>query len=109
MNQAVGNHSVEGRGDFQVVLDQLLGAHGGLGGADCLPPGIHQGSRGVHLFLGDGEFVAGDDAGRFRSFFEFVVSALRGGELRFGLQAVALGGLYAGLGFGDAGGHLGGA
>ena len=28
--------------------------------------------------------------------------------MRFGLQAVALGGLYVGLGFGDARGHLGG-
>ena len=107
MNQAVGNHSVEGRGDFQVVFDQLLGAHGGLGGADRLQPGIHQGSGGVHLLFGDGEFVAGDDPRCFRGFLEFVVSALRAGQLRFGLYAVALGGLYAGLGFGDASGHLG--
>jgi hypothetical protein len=106
MNQAVGDHSVEGRSDLQVVLHQLQRAHGGFGGADRLPPGTHQGAGGIHLFLRHGKFVAGDDSGGFRRLLELVRGAL-GRQLGFGLDPIALGAVHAGLGFGNPRGHFG--
>ena len=107
MDQAIGDDAVEGRGDLQVGLP-ASGRARRLGRRRR--PGLaFTRARAPPPAFGPDQFVAGDGSGRFGGFLEAVVSALRGGELRFGLQPVGLGGLHVGFGFGDAGGHFRGA
>ena len=107
MHEAIGHHAVERRGDGQIRLQILLGLDRGLRGGGGLLAGAHQRLRGVHLLFGLNQLVAGDGAGRFRGLLETVVSALGGGQLRFGLQAVGFRGLHFGFGLGDLGVHPG--
>ncbi len=102
MHQAVRHDAIERRGDLQIGLHVLL--------ALARRPRRHWLACWRELtnawaastcFSAWISLVAGDRAGRFGGFLQALVGALRGRELRFGLQPVRFGGLHLGLGFGD--------
>jgi hypothetical protein len=103
VDEAVGNDPVEGGGNAEIGFEILERSDGGFGGCPRLLARADERLRGFDLLAGDFDFVAGDSAGSFCGFLEFLERGLEDGDLGFGLETVSLRYLDFGFGFGDAG------
>jgi hypothetical protein len=108
VDEAVGDHAIEGGGDAEVTLEVLLSSDSGFGGAPGLLAGADEGLGGFDLLADDFDLVTGDGAGGFGGFLESLEGGLEYSYLSFGLEPVGFGDLDFGFGFGDAGFDFGG-